>query len=364
MDVMQELLDYKKKTNPKLKQFFDDKIEEIGDPNNTYSILTSFLKDYTIPGGKGIRSALVYQGFRLFADDSKFDKDYIEKVITLSTVAELKQAYYLAHDDVIDKSDERRGSPSMHKALEAWYLNQDGISAEDAIHQGKSMAILAGNMANTFAENIIFNSTLPDDKKYAVLEILNDTDDDTLHGQVNDVHSGITPEMLTEEELLKIHELKSAVYTIESPLLIGAVLAGASEEELEILSEYAIPLGQAFQVQDDILGLFGDKEIGKPADSDLKEGKKTLLMIKALENASHSQKRIINDYLGNPNVTGSMVKQVQDIVRSTGSLDYSVNLAKGLISESKEYLNQLKDVNPDAKEFLLAFADYMVDRKH
>ncbi|NOQ38675.1 polyprenyl synthetase family protein [archaeon] len=365
MDVMQELLDYKKIADPKINEFFDDKIKEIEDPNNFYSKLTYFLKEYTGRGGKRIRPALVYQGHRLFADGSNLDEDYIKELIILSIATELKQAYYLAHDDYIDKSDERRGGPSMHKMLEAWYMTQDGISTEDAIHQGKSMAILAGDLANTFAENIIFKSTLPKDKKYAVLERLNNTDISTLHGQVLDVHSGITPEMSTEEELLNIHLLKSAVYTVESPLLIGAELAGANKEQLEILSEYALLVGKAFQVHDDNLGLFGDEEkLGKPADSDLKEGKKTLLIIKALEKAEALERNVIYYCLGNQDIDSDMIEDVRDIVRSTGSLDYSVNLAKNLISESKEYLNQLEDVNPKAKEFLLAFADYMVARKY
>ena len=365
MDVIQELENYKAIVDSELEKFFDNKIEEIRDPDNDYSIVTSFLKEYTLRGGKRIRPAFTYYGYLLFADGSNSDEDYMREVIKLSIAHELKQAYYLIHDDITDKSDERRGGPSMHKMLEEWYMQQKDISAKDARDMGISMAIFVGDQANAFAYKAITQTKLPDTKKEAAIEILNNTDLDTLHGQVLDIQSGITQKMSTEEELLNIHELKSAKYTIESPLLIGAMLAGASEEELEILSRYAMPLGQAFQLQDDILGLFGNEEkLGKPADSDLKEGKKTLLMIKALENAKHSEKRIINEYLGNPNVTESMVKQVQDIVRSTGSLDYSVNLAKDLISESKEHLELLEDVNPEAKEFLLAFADYMLERKH
>ncbi|MCK5289942.1 MAG: polyprenyl synthetase family protein, partial [Candidatus Aenigmarchaeota archaeon] len=361
MDVMQELEIYKKIVDSELEKFFDSKIEEIGDPNDPYSKVTSFLKDYTLRGGKRIRPAFTYYSYLLFAEaDSCLDD-----VIKASIAHELKQAYYLIHDDITDKSDERRGGPSMHKMLEEWYMQQKDISVEDAKYMGISMAIFVGDQANAFAYEAITQTKLSKEKRFDVIEILNDTDLDTLHGQVLDIQSGITQKMSTEEEFLNIHELKSAIYTIRSPLLIGAMLAGASEEEQKILSDYALPLGQAFQLQDDILGLFGnEKKLGKPASSDLAEGKKTLLMIKALENAKHSEKRIINECLGNPNITESMVKQVQDIVRNTGSLDYSVNLAKDLISESKEYLNQLENVNPDAKEFLLAFADYMLDREH
>ncbi len=297
----------------------------------------------------------------------------VDDVITISMIPELKQTFFLGHDDFMDLSDERRGGKSLHKMFEEFYQHIDGIVEKKIMHQSNSMAVLAGNFANALSEKIIFNTDLPIEKKHTILEILNKTDLSTLYGQALDVHSGILPEILTEEDLLEIHLYKSAKYTIESPLLIGATLAGASEEQQKILSDYAMPLGVAFQLQDDILGLFGDKEIGKPADSDLKEGKNTLLIIKALEKtealetleeAKALERNVIYYCLGNQDIDSEMIEDVRDIVRSTGSLDYSVNRAKDLISESKEYLNQLEDVNPKAKEFLLAFADYMLERKY
>ena len=361
MDVIQELENYKAIVDSELEKFFDNKIEEIGDPDNPYSTVISFLKEYTLRGGKRIRPAFTYYGNLLFTEADSC----LEDVIEASIVHELKQAYYLIHDDITDKSDERRGGPSMHKMLEEWYIQQNGISPEEAIDHGMSMAIFAGDLANSFAYDTVSQTGLAVAKKNAAIEILNNTDLDTLHGQVLDILSGIEPEMLTEKKLLNIHLLKSAKYTIESPLLIGAELAGASKEQLKILSDYALPLGKAFQVQDDNLGLFGDEEkLGKPADSDLKEGKKTLLMIKALEKADALERNVIYYCLGNQDIDPEMIEDVRDIVKSTGSLDYSVNLAKDLISESKEQLELLEDVNQEAKEFLLAFADYMLERKY
>ncbi|MEA2004574.1 MAG: polyprenyl synthetase family protein [archaeon] len=361
MDVMQELEIYKNRVDSELGIFFDNKIERVGDTSDPYGTVISFLKTYTLCGGKRIRPAFTYYGHLLFTEaDSCLDD-----VIKASIAHELKQAYYLIHDDITDRSDERRGGPSMHKMFEKWYMCQDGISSEEARHQGMSMAIFAGDLANSFAYDTVFRTGLAVAKKNAAIDILNNTDFDTLHGQVLDILSGMAPEMLTEEELLRIHLLKSAIYTIESPLLIGAKFAGASEKEQKILSDYALPLGQAFQVQDDILSLYGNEEkLGKPTDSDLAEGKKTLLMIKALENADAFEKNVIYYCLGNPDIESEMIEDVRDIVRSTGSLDYSVNLAKDLISQSKEHLGLLKDVNPDAKEFLGDFADYMLDREH
>ncbi|MCK5451868.1 MAG: polyprenyl synthetase family protein [Candidatus Aenigmarchaeota archaeon] len=368
MDVMQELGNYKEKVDSRLKNFFDKEIEEFGYSDNIYSIFLSFLKEYTLRGGKRIRPAFVYYSYLLFADRTNSNEKAditIDEVITISMIPELKQTFFLGHDDFMDLSDKRRGGKSLHKMFEKFYQNIDGIVEKKIMHQSNSMAVLAGNFANALSEKIILNTDLPIEKKNTILEILNKTDISTLYGQALDVHSGILPEILTEEELLEIHLNKSAKYTIESPLLIGAELAGASEEQQKILSDYAIPLGQAFQIEDDNKGLFGDeKKLGKPADSDLKEGKNTLLIIKALEKADNLEKKVIYYCLGNQDIDSEMIETVRDIVISTGSLDYSVNLAKDLISESKEYLNQLENVNPDAKEFLLAFADYMLDREH
>ena len=365
MDITSGLGLYKNKVDFELEKFFDNKLESSDDLDNPYTTTISFLKEYTLRGGKRIRPAFVFYGYLLFADETdEAPEDYLNTVIKASMAPELKQTYYLIHDDITDKSDQRRGGPSMHKMFEAEYLKK-GISADGAEHLGNSMAIFAGDLANTHAQDVIFQTGLSDYKQNKIIKKLNDTDMDTLHGQVLDIESGITSKMLTEKELLNIHRLKSAKYTIDSPLNIGAILAGATEEEQNTLSDYADPLGIAFQLQDDILGVFGDeKQVGKPTSSDIAEGKKTLLIIKACERADKTQHDTIMKYLGNPNITSDNMDELKEIMIDTGSLEYSKNLAETLIEVSKQALGSLQNVNSVADEFLNGFADYMLTRKY
>lgn len=365
MDIVSELGKYKTKVDSELETFFDNKLESSDGLDNPYTTMISFLKEYTLRGGKRIRPAFVYYGYLLFADETdEAPEDYLNTVIKASMAPELKQTYYLIHDDITDKSDQRRGGPSMHKMFEACYL-ENGISSDEAKHHGIAMALFAGDLANTYASNVITQTNLSSDTKTEIQTILDNTDENTLQGQVLDIQSGITSEMLTEKELLNIHLLKSAKYTIESPLSIGAILAGATEEEQNTLSDYANPLGIAFQLQDDILGVFGDDEkVGKPTTSDLAEGKKTLLIIKALEGAKKPEQNTIMKYLGNPNITSDNMDELKEIMIDTGSLEYSKNLAETLIEESKQALGSLQQVNPVADEFLNGFADYMLTRKY
>ena len=167
----------------------------------------------------------------------------------------------------------------------------------------------------------------------------------------------------SEKEILKVHENKTAKYTIEGPLHLGALLAGAKGRILKDLSAYAVPVGIAFQIQDDILGVFGsEKKLGKPVCSDLREGKQTLLIAKALEKGSGVDRKMIKKLLGNKNVTPREIDTFREIVRKSGSLAYSQNLAKKLIEKGKETLVK-SAVKKEAKDFLVGIADYIVNRE-
>jgi geranylgeranyl diphosphate synthase type I len=181
-----------------------------------------------------------------------------------------------------------------------------------------------------------------------------------IYGESLDVLSSIKPNF-TKKDLELTHYLKTASYTVEGPLHLGAILAGATNQQLQTLSKYAIPLGKAFQLQDDILGLFGDeKKLGKPVASDIKEGKKTLLILKALEKASEHDKTVLKASLNNQNVTKEDIQKVRDIVTATNSLEHSQNTAKKLIKQAKQAITNLPQ--SESKQFLIELADYMLER--
>jgi geranylgeranyl diphosphate synthase type I len=160
-----------------------------------------------------------------------------------------------------------------------------------------------------------------------------------------------------------MYENKTAKYTIEGPLHLGAILAGAKDELLDALSKYAVPVGIAFQIQDDILGIFGsEKKLGKPVGSDIEEGKQTLLVVKAGEKADRSQLKKMNYLLGKPNLNHREIEEFRNIITDTGSLDYAKNLARKLITKGKQALISAK-IKKETKDFLLGIADYMISRE-
>jgi len=159
-----------------------------------------------------------------------------------------------------------------------------------------------------------------------------------------------------EDELLLLHTYKTAKYTLEGPLIMGAILAGG--KDFSMITNYSIPVGIAFQLQDDVLGLYGSEEkIGKPVTSDLEEGKKTLLMIKAMEDAGNKEK--ISKILGKKNITIEELELVRKIVKESGALDYTYSRAKDLVHRG---IKAIEPINTDEKLFLKEFADYVIKR--
>lgn len=355
MNEIEQLSLYKDLIDNHLHRFFRDRKKDVNEIDQYASYMMEMLREYTMRGGKRLRPALMYYGYKLFSSE------HLDEVIKGSMAFELIQSYLLIHDDIIDQDFLRRNSLTMHKMFEEAHMKTFG--EVDAEHFGESMAILTGDIANHLANLIILNLNISSERKIKAAVEMNRVVHRVIYGEALDVLSA-SKESISEAELLKIHQLKTSAYTFEGPLLVGAILAGAGKSRLKILTDYAIPLGKAFQLQDDILGIFGKEEkLGKPVGSDLREGKKTLLIIKALEKADKREKKIIMKALGNPNITKDMMEDIQTIMITTGSLDYSRRLAKRLIAQSKHAIENIK-ADHEAKAFLLGIADYMLKREH
>ena len=343
---------YKEAVDKELESFFTKKLEKamLIDPASVEMI--ELLKEYTMRGGKRIRAAMVYYGYRCIEDRHN------PEILKASMCIELIQSYLLIHDDIIDQDSLRRNGPTLHKSYEAIARKYKA----DPKHFGISLGILAGDICAAFANEILAKTRLPEKNRLRAMEFMNHTIHNVIYGELLDILSSYRP--VTEKSLLQIHRLKTASYTFEGPLHIGAMLAGADEKQLKALSNYANPLGLAFQLQDDMLGLFGDQEkLGKPLGSDLKEGKKTLLIINALENADKSDKSTINKALGNKKLTKKQIQSVQNVMIKTGSLVHCKKLSQDLIHGAKPALNQAK-LNSKGKNFLLGIADYMAEREY
>jgi len=351
MEPQEMMGKYKQEVEEYLREFFNEKKKELEHWSSREAC--EILEEYTLRGGKRIRAILMIMGYRLYGGNMGRD------IIKAASSLELVQSYLLIHDDIMDESELRRGKKTVHKIYEDIHLKRGYGGSPKRF--GENMGIILGDLANAYALEILSSSNFPADRKIKAIEKLNEIIEYTGYGQIIDIYSGMVEEF-REEDLLLLHRYKTARYTIEGPLILGAILAGESGKGLE---NYAIPLGVAFQLHDDILGLFGNEEkLGKPVTSDLAEGKKTLLIIKALENASEEERREIFNALGNPAVTMEQLERVREIVKKTGSLDYSIKMAIRLIEEGKSALRHLEVKDEEARSFLLWLADYIIKRSY
>ncbi|MCA9379217.1 polyprenyl synthetase family protein [Candidatus Dojkabacteria bacterium] len=315
----------------------------------------NLLKEYTLRKAKRLRAAFIYYSYLMLGGDDK------SAILNASISIEILHAYLLIHDDVMDQDSLRRGEPTMHKIYERIHAGQHFL--HDAAHFGESMAISLGDVGAHLANKQLIDSNFPSDRLIKAASKFNNQIATVGYGQMLDILSSVKSSV-TEDDVMQVHRYKTASYTYETPLHVGAILAGANEKDLEDLSGYAVPAGIAFQIQDDILGMFGDEEkLGKPNISDLREGKNTLLILKALEKANPSQKKTIVGALGNSEVSDAQADEVRQIIRETGSLEYSKSLAVELVKKAKEALSGKTDWTGEGRDFIDGIADYMIERE-
>ena len=233
----------------------------------------------------------------------------------------------------------------------------------DPVHFGVALAIAAGDLAGQLALRCLTYARFPAERQARALDVYTAMTRDVCYGQVLDMHAGDRFMHVSEKDVLTIHRFKTARYTTEGPLHMGAVLAGASDAILATLSAYALPLGQAFQLQDDLLGIFGQEvQTGKSSDEDLKQGKRTLLVVKALEWGSGSQREAVETSPGQSQCHGGANRQQRDqALDESGARRYCQQRAVELAAEACAALATAQ-LESHAKDFLLDLVSYMVDR--
>ncbi len=265
-----------------------------------------------ISGGKRLRPAFAYWGYRSTgATDS-------DEVMRAATALEFLQACALIHDDVMDASDTRRGKPATHRQFESLHTTESLRGSAEQF--GLGAAILIGDLALSWADELLINSGLSSAQIVRAKHIYDVMRTELMAGQYLDL---LEQQRGTADpaSIKNVIRYKSAKYTIERPLHLGAALGDASPEHLSMLSTYGLHLGEAFQLRDDVLGVFGDSTLtGKPVGDDIREGKHTMLMSYAMERAEHTQLEILNSALGNPSVSQHEIGQVQEILVDTGAL--------------------------------------------
>jgi geranylgeranyl diphosphate synthase type I len=267
-------------------------------------------------GGKRLRPAFCYWGWRGAGGPDG------PQIVAAAAALELFQAAALIHDDLMDGSDTRRGMPAVHRHFAAMHRDQGRLG--DADRFGLAGAVLAGDMCLVWTDELFADSGLSVQQLAAGRSMFNRMRTELLGGQYLDVLTQAAPNLDPATAIARARRViryKSAKYTVEHPLLIGASLAGADPALLAVYSEYGLALGEAFQLRDDVLGVFGDPaETGKPAGDDLREGKRTVLVGLTLQHADRAQTETVQRLLGDPRLDAEGVATLRGVILETGAL--------------------------------------------
>ena len=335
-------------------RYLNEKLRELTEINAMGHVFAEKILDFSVGGGKRIRAALVVLGYQAGGGNKT------EDVFPAAIAVELLHNFFLIHDDIIDLSDVRRSRPTIHKMFESW-SNQIFRNNTDRQHFCHSMAMLAGNLSCAMAIETLTSVNLPAERIVQAFQKLYTIGRDTVIGQGLDITRTFEDE-ISEEAVMQIYLLKTAKYTIECPLHLGLLLSGADDGLLEEISRYAIPVGIAFQIQDDILGVFGtEEELGKSVTSDIKEGKQTLLTVAAYKLGTEAHRERLKFLLGNPHISPADIEEVREIMRASGSLIYARSRAQLLVEKRKTEIRQLSII-ADIKQILEGLADYIMER--
>ncbi|MFE0062889.1 polyprenyl synthetase family protein [Streptomyces sp. NPDC059003] len=264
-----------------------------------------------VTGGKKLRPLLCAVGWRAAGGQGT-----PSALLRVASGLEVFHSFCLIHDDVMDRSALRRGQPTVHRSLAARHR---ALGPDDAHWLGTCGAVLLGDLAHVWSDELLQTAGLTIGQLHRVTALVTVMRDEVLYGQYLDLQSSARP----DDDLataLRVILFKTAKYTIERPLHVGAALAGAPPAVLEACTAYALPLGQAFQLRDDLLGALGSPEqTGKSALDDLREGKQTVLLILARHRADPQQADVLGELVGNPALDEGGAALVRRILRETGA---------------------------------------------
>ena len=288
-----------------------------------------------LAGGKRLRPAFCYWGWRAAGGPQ------CAEIFTAAACLELLQASALVHDDVMDASDTRRGRPAVHRQFASRHLAAGFAGSADAF--GAGAAILIGDALLSWTDELYHGSGLPDEALQRGQPMLDAMRTELAVGQYLDLVNQFSRSE-SVQNAMRVVAYKTAKYTIERPLHLGAALAGSPPDTAAAITatctEYGLPLGMAFQLRDDILGVFGDPaQTGKPVSGDLREGKRTVLVALASERASAAQAQVLDRHLGDPRLTAAGASEVRAVITDTGALAECENLINASVKEAMAALD-------------------------
>jgi len=308
-----------------------------------------------VSGGKRFRAAFCYWGFHAVAGPSDVDD---AALLRACASLELLHASALVHDDYMDASDTRRGRPATHRRMTDVHRG-DGWRG-DPEQYGAAAAILLGDLLLSWSDELLRRCGLPLERVVAALDVFDRCRSEVITGQFLDV-SVQARGVADVDAAMTVLRYKSAKYSVERPLHIGATLAGASEQQLAQLTSFGLPLGEAFQLRDDLLGVFGDPDTtGKPAGDDLVEGKRTVLVALALDAAPAEDAARLDAALGTP-LSAAEVAGLREVIDGSGAHQQVEEVIAGLAERASTAL-ATADLDEHARSVLLDLATAVTDR--
>jgi len=337
--------------NERLRAFFDELYREVELEAVKARDIVDAAKEFTLRGGKRLRAVLALVGYW----SREWGSGSLNSIMDVMAAIELLQSYLLVHDDIMDRDEVRRGGPTTHVVFRE-ICRKHGWS--DCGHYGISQAITTGDYLEALAVGLLASKNIDPVLVPQLVSTYTRGLRLVAYGQYLDVlFSKLPLRNVGEEDITLVYKLKTSSYTIELPLHLGAIASGKHNDRLlRELSEYANPAGVAFQIRDDIIGLYGDPSVtGKPAGSDVKGKKKTLLVIKAYEYASSDDRKLLElvyDKMSEEEITDEYVERVREIVKTTGALEYCEKTIKNNVEKALGVLRDSKEISSEAKEFL------------
>jgi geranylgeranyl diphosphate synthase, type I len=301
-----------------------------------------------VAGGKRIRPALLLLGYVVAGGDDR------RAVHGPALALELLHSCALVHDDVIDRGVTRRGRPTVHHAFADQH--RDHGWSGDATAYGEAVAILLGDLAFVQADELFLEAAVPPDRLLAGFRRFTVLREEVMAGQYLDLHAATS--RTTDRALaLTVATLKSGRYSVARPLEIGALLAGAAPDAVAALGAFGDPLGSAFQLRDDLLGVFGEEAVtGKSASSDLAEGKRTLLVAEAAARLDPAGRSELEASLGDGTLTTARAARVRELLDASGARAATEATIDAAVDTARDALAAMA-LSPPARAALEEVAD-------
>lgn len=291
-----------------------------------------------LQGGKRLRPAFCYWGWRGAGGPDEGEEG--ESLIRACSSLELLQLAAIVHDDLMDDSPYRRGLPTVHRRFAALHRGAGWGGSADRF--GRAAAVLIGDLCLCWSDELYTSSGLPFDALSRGRPVFDSMRTELMAGQYLDLMEQMRVDLegSAAERVSLITRFKSARYTVEHPLLLGGFLADASADLLRVYSEYAAPLGEAFQLVDDVLSAFGGPaQTGKREGDDFREGKRTLLVALAYDSATPAEKFALRKNLGDSNMDASQLTALRQVIVDTGALSKVRSRIQVLLAQASEALD-------------------------